>query len=277
MRFQSSFFCLVLALAAPGWASSSEPRPWRPVGAADYFLIGGLTGTTLLASRYRLKPNPDFPTLTWDEEARNSIRAGSARGRLQAATISDVALGMMVAAPFLNEGWHHFEQKQEWSTTQRALVTSLEAYSVTGLLVVANKNLFQRPRPYSYECAGDPHYDKNCFQPDATMSFFSGHTAFAFTGAGLVCSFEQEFRNPDSAIFENPACLGAIGISSTVGLMRIRADKHFLTDVLAGAVIGFSSGYFLPKLLHKTKPSIYGSQENAANKQYVFSLGWSIP
>jgi membrane-associated phospholipid phosphatase len=39
-------------------------------------------------------------------------------------------------------------------------------------------------------------------------------------------------------------------MASATGLFRVIGDRHYTTDVLIGAAIGFSIGYIYPWLLH---------------------------
>ena len=39
-------------------------------------------------------------------------------------------------------------------------------------------------------------------------------------------------------------------VALTAGALRLVADKHYATDVVVGATIGFLSGYGLPIVLH---------------------------
>ncbi|WP_407755830.1 phosphatase PAP2 family protein [Archangium sp.] len=81
---------------------------------------------------------------------------------------------------------------------------------------------------------------------DNNLSFYSGHTAMAFslvTAAGTV----SELRG-----YKNRWLIWAVGlpVAASVGLMRMGADKHYLTDVLTGAVAGSLFGVGVPLLLH---------------------------
>ncbi|MGZ3461309.1 MAG: phosphatase PAP2 family protein, partial [Archangium sp.] len=69
---------------------------------------------------------------------------------------------------------------------------------------------------------------------DNNLSFYSGHTSMAFalvTAAGTV----SELRG-----YKDRWVIWAVGlpVAASVGLLRMGADKHYLTDVLAGAVAG---------------------------------------
>jgi membrane-associated phospholipid phosphatase len=69
-------------------------------------------------------------------------------------------------------------------------------------------------------------------RPDASdrLSFPSGHTAQAFAAATFMAK-EYGARSPWYAV-------GAYGMATTVGAMRILNNKHWVSDVLVGAGIG---------------------------------------
>ena len=73
-------------------------------------------------------------------------------------------------------------------------------------------------------------------RPDASnnLSFPSGHTAIAFTNAALLF---QEYK--DSNFWY--ASSGFI-FATTTGILRIANNRHYSSDVLAGAGIGLLSG-----------------------------------
>lgn len=86
----------------------------------------------------------------------------------------------------------------------------------------------------------------------ARNSFPSGHTATAFMGAEII---RQEYRE-QSPLYGIAAYTFAAGI----GYARLYNDRHWLTDVVAGAGAGILSariGYWLlphtKKLFHKRK------------------------
>jgi membrane-associated phospholipid phosphatase len=84
----------------------------------------------------------------------------------------------------------------------------------------------------------DPH--------DGLLSFFSGHTTWAFslaTASGTLASM-RGYRWAPWVWAQGLA----IGVAS--GYLRIAADRHYFTDVLAGALIGSAVGVAVP-LLHR--------------------------
>lgn len=85
-------------------------------------------------------------------------------------------------------------------------------------------------------------YSARELRPDGSAynSFPSGHTATSFMGAELV-RIEYGEEHPWLAV-------GAYTIASTVGVLRVYNNRHWFTDVFAGAGIGILSariGYWL--------------------------------
>ena len=102
---------------------------------------------------------------------------------------------------------------------ERTVITAT-AYATMGILINAVK------------------YTANVKRPNgADHSFPSGHTATAFMGAELV---RQEYGTWYG--------LGAYTMATAIGVARLYNDRHWLSDVLAGAGFGVLSakvGYWL--------------------------------
>jgi len=52
------------------------------------------------------------------------------------------------------------------------------------------------------------------------------------------------------ALWDRLACARDVFLATADGILRIVGDRHYATDVLTGAAIGFSFGYGMPTLLH---------------------------
>jgi undecaprenyl-diphosphatase len=97
---------------------------------------------------------------------------------------------------------------------------------ILGIFVFkALKRLSHRPRPCQYQA----HCWATVLPPDQ-FSFPSGHTMTAFSIALVVSYFYPSLQWP----------LYFLAIS--IGLSRIVLGMHFLSDVLAGAVLGSALG-----------------------------------
>ena len=118
----------------------------------------------------------------------------------------------------------------------------LKAYGSTAAATQILKYTVRAPRPNN---------------PDSVTSFPSGHTSSAFSGA----SFIHKRYGLKYAI---PAYIGAI----YTGYSRVKAEKHYTRDVIAGALLGMGfSWYFVsPYKNLKITPTVgdetYGVQFN---------------
>ena len=84
---------------------------------------------------------------------------------------------------------------------------------------------------------------------DNNLSFFSGHSSETFAlavASGTVASMHR-YRWA-------PIVWGVGGVlAATTAYLRIAADRHWLTDVLVGAVVGAGIGFTLPYVFHSAK------------------------
>ncbi len=94
------------------------------------------------------------------------------------------------------------------------------------LEVFAIKKHFPRERPEPYVVGK--------ISPEDTESFPSSHTGGAFLAVGLSCGLYGR---------TNLITITSIALALLVGASRYLSNKHWLSDVLAGALIGSVHGY----------------------------------
>ncbi len=126
------------------------------------------------------------------------------------------------------------------------------------------KNIVVRYRPYTY-FEGAPYEEDNDFQ----KSFPSGHTAMAFTGASFV-SYVFSCYYPDSP-WKIPVIAGSYVFAGATAAVRMASGNHFLSDVMAGAVIGSLSGILVP-YMHKVEKNIHDSIMTNSNVDCTLSV-----
>jgi membrane-associated phospholipid phosphatase len=121
----------------------------------------------------------------------------------------------------------------------------LEAVMMASLTVQVTKFSVGRARPWVH--ALPPDQAAALGDPDANLSFFSGHSAFAFA-AVVAMGVVAEERGYAWARW-----IWAVGLplAALVPIMRMAADKHYLSDVLVGSAVGAAFGYGVPALLHR--------------------------
>jgi membrane-associated phospholipid phosphatase len=236
----------------PGW---QRVRPWEypalvGVYAADWYV------------RYH-EPPPDRPSWegnnAFDDTIRDWLRASSYSGRRTAMTVSDDLGTAGTVFPFAVDLpvvlFVHRQPGLMW----QMLMMDLEANAVAGLV---NNTLFHyggRARPNTQSCNADPSYDPLCGGPSNNASFPSGHVLTVATAAGLVCVHHRYLPIYGSDVGDTGSCVLMSAAAVATGIARIVADRHFATDVLSGALIGFGSGYGLPWLLHYRTDDIHES------------------
>lgn len=102
----------------------------------------------------------------------------------------------------------------------------IESALVAGIATQAIKLSIDRQRPYAFASGDDPG-------GDADLSFCSEHTSIAFAtavSAGLVT--------------HKPWVWGVgLGLAGLTGYLRIAGADHWLTDVIAGALVGTIAGW----------------------------------
>jgi membrane-associated phospholipid phosphatase len=84
---------------------------------------------------------------------------------------------------------------------------------------------------------------------DSLTSFFSGHTTLAFsmaTAAGTIASMRHYRLAP---------LVWALGVSlaATTGILRVAADRHYMSDVLVGGLAGSLVGFVNPYFVHRKR------------------------
>ncbi len=127
-------------------------------------------------------------------------------------------------------------------------VMFLETFAMTWGLTNITKRVARRPRPFMYnnDLLAFPMQMRR--SNHTRQSFFSGHTSmttamYFFTAQ----TFSQYYPNSDW----KPWVWGAsISIPAITGFLRVKAGKHFPTDVLIGYAVGALVGGVLVPALH---------------------------
>ena len=229
-----------------GSESPPDRWPWRRAGIAEYTLVPVVAAGTLY---YDSNGRPDHPNWTnrngFDETVRRALRVSDRSAREACSTASDVFMGVMIAAPIVDSFATLGVRDARWDSFWQTTVINAESFIFTGLVSSLMENLLARERPFQRDCV-----DGNCEFGDLNRSMPSGHAAFAFTGAGLMCThheYQSLYGDPGA---DRAVCASALGVSAVTGVLRILSDTHYATDVLAGSAIGLFSGFVLPRVLH---------------------------
>jgi membrane-associated phospholipid phosphatase len=251
------------SLPAP-WQSFALTDPWAlsanataSVGPPSATLRGWIPSLLLLGVFAGLQLGVDAPNdprwssrNSFDDGARDAFKGDSRSTREDADLASDILLagmgGMLIGDWWWLRGEYGFFRSVQVDTRwwlANAIVTR-------SLKVSAG-----RERPYVRPCVKDGDYISSCDDGrDDNSGFFSGHASNSSLIAGTLCARHLNRRSPGVA--DMLVCGGAAAAAITTGVLRMTAEKHFMTDVLAGWAVGLVFGYFLPSYFDygDTKP-----------------------
>lgn len=120
--------------------------------------------------------------------------------------------------------------------TQSIALNAAKTVAIAGLVGFTIKQLTGRQRP-NHGDSPDPRAWSGPFKGEVGSSFPSMHTATAFATASFL-----------SSAYPNKKWIGVstYSMAALVGLSRLNDDRHWASDVLFGAVIGYGIG----KLVH---------------------------
>jgi membrane-associated phospholipid phosphatase len=195
---------LVAVLAAtPVTSQAQHVIRWYEAGGA----IAGIAALTLL----------DEPLQRWVRGQRSSTTdaiAGVFRHGGQPEVYATVTLGVLATGIL---------SRKPAVTRAGARAATALALAAAGELAV--KPLLGRARPFS--TLGAFHYKPF----NGSYSMPSGHTTLAFA---LAASLADDVRSPLLRV-------GLYGAALGTGLSRVNDDRHWFSDVAAGAVIGITA------------------------------------
>jgi membrane-associated phospholipid phosphatase len=235
------------AAAAPAPAPASQPRP-APELAFDGADLGiTVAGTLLLATgRGLLRPRMQTVPPQGLDPAR--IRFGLDRTALgppdrAADRTSDwTRLAAIVYPPIFTVLASRDDHPGD--AAFRGVRVQAEATLLNAGVTFVLKRVVSRPRPYTYR-AEEERYAGSGFEadrPEAFESFPSGHSSAAWAGAmaGLAFLVTERPGLGEETHFANGVLAGHLAASTS--LLRVKAGRHFPTDVVAGAALGTATG-----------------------------------
>gem|GEM_PF-7119762 len=238
------------ALMIPVARAATWERPW-------YSTAGALTaaaGVTLIPESTHGSPwkNPV------DSLSRDLIRDRDPDGRMRARVYSDIGLTLSITAPIANtifSGYQSETLRADRPDREWMAFTGAHALAANWILTETLKRLTARTRPRASFCEDtDLMSCASSSDRQTHKSFPSGHTSFAFTGAGLICLHASQVRTGTLFLSGEGWCPAALGVAALTGLLRVNADEHWLSDMIVGAAIGISSSLWIAPALAGAAP-----------------------
>jgi membrane-associated phospholipid phosphatase len=244
---------------APATEPARRPRPrlvWNP--AWPRFRLGEYAGTIVVGgTSLYLHENRVLPAESrwqgdnpFDDAIRSWLRADSRAGRMRASDFSDVLQAYAPFVTYLADIPVILAVDRDVGLSWQILMMDTEAYAVAGFITNTLFMTAGRARPLQASCAADPSYDPLCGGTAVNASFPSGHTLTVGTAAGLMCVHHRYLPIYGHPLADGGACALMVLATVTTAVTRVMSDRHWASDTLFGAAVGFGSGYGLPWFLH---------------------------
>jgi membrane-associated phospholipid phosphatase len=260
-RFRRGLSLVIVAIVCGAPATvRAEPAPHRLELDERYRAFqwpdAVQTGVTLGGYAY-LELGVEHPTeghwhepILFDAAVRDALVARSLGGRRAADLVSDVTWYVPMFLPWAEGlGLPLFTDRWNYDVAFQLTALNAQAVSVVALLTRAGHKLVARARPDVEPCLKDPDYNDRCFG-GSFAGFPSGHVSAALVGAGLSCAHHRYLPLLGGGAADTAVCVTATALGVTNGIARIVADRHYVSDVIAGAALGWGVGYAMPVLLH---------------------------
>ncbi len=230
-----------IALAAAPSSSWAQQAPSEHGVDVNFAVDGAVTAGLFLSSQL-VTLIPVDTDQRWNRELLGGLDEGVKDNfSANAAEQSDLLLTITSLAPVLLQLPGGLNKE-----TGRRLLLYSEAIGANLLVTNLAKYVVQRPRPYTYN--DDPRVQayKVAQGRDAYLSFYSGHASSAFAAAVSGAYLFSLGGNEDPT--KATVWFFQMALATTIGNLRVRAGKHFYSDVLIGAVAGSAIGFAVPAL-----------------------------
>lgn len=199
-----------------------SPLYWDRSDWAKFSLVAGLTGAVF----------------AFDDEIKNEIQDSRNSSRDNLSDWFEPFGNGFITVPTMI-GFYIYGRLAENKKVKRAALLATESFLVTGLFTTILKAASGRPRPDRGEQAG-------VFKIFNTSdkSFPSGHTSTAFAIATVLANE-----------YENIPLVAPVsyGIATMTGLSRINDNKHWASDVVFGAALGYFTSKTILRLHNNQK------------------------
>lgn len=186
------------------------------------------------------------------------LTAPSPARRRRLALTSDL-LGLLTLAPLVVDPI--VAAHADGALGREVALVELRSLALTSLLVAVTKYGVRRRRPRCAapraptDAALDPTLGpeptaeaSRCPRPSDHRSFVSGHAAFSWTAAATLCTVHRHLGLYRSRAADWAACGIAASLATVTAALRVAAQRHYLSDVVVGALVGLLSGWVLPAL-----------------------------
>jgi hypothetical protein len=238
----------------------ARPLEWKRsrFSKLDFGILLAAGGATLAAAIVKPGTSHLRGPILFDKPIEEALSSPSTQQAYIYRDASDTGLSLLATWPFMVDAfitawWYRGSR----DTAEQMALIGLETLAVSGAIQGVTNVLVSRERPYGPKCGqpgGEPSNAIDCTGSTHYRSFFSGHSAFSFTSAALICFQHTELKllgGPWDAI----SCGGAYAVAAATATFRVTGLEHYPRDIHPGALIGSAVGWGVP-LLHSRNPNV---------------------
>jgi membrane-associated phospholipid phosphatase len=226
---------------------------WTHAGPDDFVLTAFAVEDLVIYEAFAQSKQPQLRwsgPILFDQAVRDVLRGSTPGVRSAAATTSWTLLAVEVAYPAVIDvpyALRRYGPGVAWDLFWQ----DATALSIASAVDMDLRDFVGRARPQAAACLAGGGSASQCLGTDseATRSFPGGHVAIVTTAALLTCTQHLSLRLY-GAPWDAIACVAAITTDAAVGTLRIVADDHYATDILAGYALGAAIGWGIPFVMH---------------------------
>jgi len=259
---------VVLGLAIAACVSGTPPARAEPLSQQRsdryYHLHGGLIAGSVLAAgveeivSVHHGAGYDLRSFGPDDSVRENFSAA-------AAALSDKLLALNVMMPVFLQMSGGFD-----TSMGNATLIYGEAHAFNLLASNTAKIVVRRPRPYTHSTDPRVRAFMDRQGSDAYASFFSGHASTAFTAAAAGSVLYS--ARTDELVARHTVWGFSFLLAGMTAQLRVRAGRHYRTDIWLGTFSGLAAGFVVPALHGVELERIRGTELISAGGAFAVTM-----